>query len=119
VANGHALPEPLDLTVVPLRRRRPALPVVGERHDRRDEREDQEPGVLQQLLERINKEIKRRSNVVGIFPDDASVIRLIGAVLIDVHDEWQAADRRYFSEESMKPVTTPTSTEVTTAIEAA
>ena len=70
-------------------------------------------------LERVNKEIKRRSNVVGIFPDDASVIRLIGAVLIDVHDEWQAADRRYFSEESMKPVTTTTNTEVTTAIEAA
>lgn len=70
-------------------------------------------------LERVNKEIKRRSNVVGIFPDDASVIRLIGAVLMDVHDEWQAADRRYFSEESMKPVTAPCSQEVTPAIEAA
>jgi putative transposase len=64
-------------------------------------------------LERINKEIKRRSNVVGIFPDDASVIRLVGAVLVDQHDEWQATERRYLSEGSMALIDTPTTEEVT------
>jgi putative transposase len=52
-------------------------------------------------LERLNKDVKRRARVVGIFPTEASVIRLVGAVLADVHDEWQAGDRRYLSEGSM------------------
>jgi putative transposase len=52
-------------------------------------------------LERLNKEVKRRCRVVGIFPTEASLLRLAGAVLIDVHEEWIATERRYFSEASM------------------
>jgi putative transposase len=52
-------------------------------------------------LERLNKEIKRRSRVVGIFPNEAAAIRLTGAVVLDINDEWASAERRYFSEASM------------------
>jgi putative transposase len=59
-------------------------------------------------LERLNKEIKRRTNVVGVFPDEASVFRLVGAVLIEISDEWEVG-RRYFSQESMDKLVDPPS----------
>jgi putative transposase len=61
-------------------------------------------------LERLNREVKRRTDVVGIFPNDQALLRLSTCVLIEAHDEWQVSDRRYLSEGSMALLTPPAPT---------
>jgi transposase-like protein len=59
-------------------------------------------------LERLNKEINRRTDVVGVFPNAEALLRLAGAVLVEAHDEWQTGDRRYLAEATMAPLTAAT-----------
>jgi putative transposase len=67
-------------------------------------------------LERSSKEVKRRADVVGIFPNEASITRLIGAVLLEANDEWQL-QHRYMQTEAMAELTPPQLDAVPTQID--
>jgi putative transposase len=59
-------------------------------------------------LERVNKEIKRRTDILGVFSNPAALLRLAGSVLVETHDEWQVPERRDLSESSMALLDTTT-----------
>ncbi|MGH2676284.1 MAG: transposase [Actinomycetota bacterium] len=65
------------------------------------------PAHLVEALERLHKEVKRRTHVVGIFPDRKALLPFVGMLLAQQDDKWAVADRRYFSLESMRRLYEP------------
>ena len=55
-------------------------------------------------IERLNGEIKRRTEVVGIFPNEDAIVRLIGAILLEQNDEWAVLRARYMTLETIAPL---------------
>jgi transposase-like protein len=96
---------PLSRTVAPYslaRRRPPAADPWARRHPR--------PFIpVTNPLERVNREIGRRTDVVGVFPNDAALLRLAGSLLIEQNDE-RLVSRRYLSEASIAELTTNSTT---------
>ena len=81
-------------------------PYAGINRSQPEERAPRSPYLVTNPLERLNKEVKRRADVVGIFPHEASIIRLIGAVLLEQNDEW-LLQCRYMQIEGMAELIPP------------